>query len=54
VERRPAKCYIGQFSREGDLFIAAYQDSHVRVFDTSSMSTYVPFNRSCVYAFAVF
>lgn len=42
VEARPAKAYIGQYSHRGDLFVAAYQDSHVRVFDTSG---YAPFSR---------
>lgn len=35
IEARAAKAYIGQFSQRGDLFVAAYQDRRLRVFDTT-------------------
>ena len=35
IEARQAKAYIGQFSQRGDLFVAAYQDRRLRVFDTT-------------------
>lgn len=44
VEARPSKAYIGQYSTRGDLFVAAYQDSHVRVFDSTGCAPcYLPF-----------
>lgn len=35
IEARAAKAYIGKFSERGDLFVAAYQDRRLRVFDTT-------------------
>jgi hypothetical protein len=39
VEDRGARCYIGQFSHQGDLFVAAYQDAHIRIFDVEPCAT---------------
>jgi hypothetical protein len=51
VEARPAKAYIGQYSQRGDLFVAAYQDSHVRVFDTSECAPLSNLNLWCIAKF---
>ncbi|CAD7702144.1 unnamed protein product [Ostreobium quekettii] len=33
VEELPSRGYIGQFSEEGDLFVAAFQDKCIRIYD---------------------
>lgn len=33
IAESDARCYIGQYSQDGSLLVAAFQDAHIRVYD---------------------